>query len=173
MTHGGIPLWSRFAPSGVTVVARRRYADGRGVVRVREGAGVAVNEQTWLARWQGRARALKREVYALYLAVRDPRCPWYAKVFAGLVVAYAFSPIDLIPDFIPVIGYVDDLILVPLGIAVAIRLIPPTVLADSRAEAGRVLAAGKPVNRIAAVVIVAIWLLLAASAAWLVYRAIR
>lgn len=129
--------------------------------------------QAWLARWKGRARQLKREVFALYLAVRDPRCPWYARLFAGMVVADAFSPIDLIPDFIPVLGYLDDLLLVPLGIAVAIKLIPPQVLAESRAEAGRVLAAGKPVNRAAAAVIVAIWLTLAALAFLLVYRAMR
>ncbi len=127
----------------------------------------------WLDRWRGRARRLKREVYTLYLAVRDPRCPWYARLFAGLVVAYAFSPIDLIPDFIPVVGYLDDLILVPLGIAIAIKLIPPQVLHDSRAEAGRVIAAGKPVNRVAAVVIVVIWVALAALVGVLVWRAFR
>ncbi len=128
---------------------------------------------SWLARWRQRARALKREVFALYLAVRDPRCPWYARLFAGIVVAYAFSPIDLIPDFIPVLGYLDDLILVPLGIAVAIRLIPPQVLRESRAKAGRVMAEGKPVSKVAAVVIVVIWLALAGLTAWLVYRAVR
>lgn len=133
----------------------------------------ADRQPPWLARWQGRARALKREVFALYLAVRDPRCPWYARVFAGLVVAYAFSPLDLIPDFIPVIGYLDDLILVPLGIALALKLIPAAVLADSRAEAGRAMAAGKPVSRVAAAAIIAIWLLLAALVFLLVYRAMR
>ena len=128
---------------------------------------------TWLDGWKGRARRLKREVYALYLAVRDPRCPWYARLFAGMVVAYAFSPIDLIPDFIPVIGYLDDLILVPLGVMVAIRLIPPQILAESRAEAGRVIAAGKPVNRVAAAVIIAIWLALAALIGVMLWRAVR
>lgn len=128
---------------------------------------------SWLARWRGWARALKREVYALYLAVRDPRCPWYARLFAGCVVAYAFSPIDVIPDFIPVLGYLDDLILVPLGVAVAIRLIPPRVLAESRAEAARVMAAGKPVNRAAAVVIVTIWLALAVLVVVVLWRAVR
>jgi uncharacterized membrane protein YkvA (DUF1232 family) len=128
---------------------------------------------TWLNGWKGRARRLKREVYALYLAVRDPRCPWYARLFAGMVVAYAFSPIDLIPDFIPVIGYLDDLILVPLGIAVAIRLIPPQILAESRAEAGRVIAAGKPVNRVAAAIIIVIWLALAALIGVMIRRALR
>ncbi len=123
-----------------------------------------------LDRLRQRARQLKREVYALYLAVRDPRTPWYARLFAGMVVAYAFSPIDLIPDFIPILGYVDDLLLVPLGIAAAITLIPPQVLAESRAEAGRVMDEAKPVNRAAAAVIVAIWLTLAAFALWLGYR---
>jgi uncharacterized membrane protein YkvA (DUF1232 family) len=125
---------------------------------------------TWLIRWKDRARRLKREVYALYLAYRDPRVPWYARAFAAVVVAYAFSPLDLIPDFIPVLGYLDDLILIPLGIALAIRLIPPDVLAESRAAA---LAAEKPVNRLAAAVIVAIWLLLAVAAALLLYRLLR
>ena len=83
--------------------------------------------------WQQRARQLKRETYALYLAYRDPRVPWYAKVLAVCVVAYAFSPIDLIPDFIPVLGYLDDLVFVPLGISLALRLIPPEVMAECRA----------------------------------------
>ncbi len=82
-----------------------------------------------------RAHQLKGETYALYLAARDPRTPWYAKLFVAGIVAYALSPIDLIPDFVPVLGYVDDLILLPLGIALAIKLIPPSVLADSRTRA--------------------------------------
>ncbi len=85
--------------------------------------------------WKQRVRKLRTETYALYLAVKDPRVPWYAKFSAGCVVAYALSPIDLIPDFIPVLGYVDDLILVPLGIALTIRMIPPEVLAEYRANA--------------------------------------
>jgi uncharacterized membrane protein YkvA (DUF1232 family) len=123
-----------------------------------------------LARWKDRARRLKREVYALYLAYRDPRVPWYARVVAGAVVAYAFSPLDLIPDFIPILGYLDDLILVPLGIALAIRLIPPQVLAESRAAAALALAEQKPVNRLAAACIIATWLLLAAGTLALLYR---
>src|SRR5689334_12415384 len=126
-----------------------------------------------LETWKGWARALKREVYALYLAYRDPRVPWYARVVAGCVVAYAFSPIDLIPDPIPVLGYLDDLVLVPLGVALAIRLIPAGVLADCRAEAGRAMAAGKPTNWVAAGVIVALWLLLAVAAVLLVLRLVR
>jgi uncharacterized membrane protein YkvA (DUF1232 family) len=103
-----------------------------------------------------RARALKHETYALYLAVRDPRTPWYARAIAGAVVAYALSPIDLIPDFIPVVGLLDDLIVVPLGFALALKLIPASVMADCRSEA---LAADKlPLSRAAAAVIVALWL---------------
>jgi uncharacterized membrane protein YkvA (DUF1232 family) len=126
-----------------------------------------------LETWKGWARALKREVYALYLAYRDPRVPWYARLVAGCVVAYAFSPVDLIPDPIPVLGYLDDLVLVPLGVALAIRLIPAGVLTDCRAEAGRVMAAGKPVNWVAAGAIVAVWALLAVGGVLLVLRLVR
>ena len=122
----------------------------------------------WIDNWKKRARQLKIEVYALYLAYRDPRVSWPARIFAGVVVAYAFSPIDLVPDFIPVLGYLDDLLLVPLGVWLALRMIPAAVLADCREQASEVMAAGKPVNRTAAVVIVVIWLALAALAAvWL------
>ena len=116
---------------------------------------------------------LKRDVYALYLAYRDPRVPLHARVFAACVAAYAFSPIDLIPDFIPVIGYLDDLILVPLGVLLALRMIPAPVLADCRARAEAEFAAGKPVNKVAAAVIVLIWLGLAALAAWWLIRLAR
>jgi uncharacterized membrane protein YkvA (DUF1232 family) len=109
-------------------------------------------------RWKAWAKRLKLEVYALYLAYRDPRVPWYARAFAACVVGYAFCPIDLIPDPIPILGYLDDLVLVPLGIKVALRLIPADVLAESRQKAEAVIAQGKPVNRTAVVVIVAIWL---------------
>jgi uncharacterized membrane protein YkvA (DUF1232 family) len=109
-----------------------------------------------------RARRLKAEVYALYLAYRDPRVPWYARLFAAGVVAYAFSPIDLIPDFIPVIGFLDDLILVPLGILLALRMIPPAVMAECRQRADEKLREGRPTNWLVAGVIIAIWLALAA-----------
>lgn len=114
------------------------------------------------------ARKLKTEVYALYLAYKDPRVPWYARVFAAIIVGYAFSPIDLIPDPIPILGYLDDIILVPLGIALAIRMIPPQILSECR-EKARTLQ-DKPVNKIAAVLIVAVWLILAALAVLLVRR---
>ncbi len=115
----------------------------------------------FLGKWKQRAQEFKTQVYALYLAYRDPRVPWYAKIFTALVVAYAFSPIDLIPDFIPILGYVDDLVLVPLGIVLAIRMIPIDVLAEAQAKARDVLVKGKPVNRVAAVAIVMIWVLTA------------
>lgn len=115
------------------------------------------------------AQAIKRDVHALYLAGRDPRVPWYAKALAAFVAAYALSPIDLIPDFIPVIGYLDDLILLPLGILLVIRLIPPEILAEHRATAE----AARPVSRRAAVVIVCLWAALAVLVTWLVYRRVR
>ena len=120
--------------------------------------------------WKQRARQLKTEVYALYLAYKDRRVPWYARIFAACVVAYAFSPIDLIPDPIPVLGYLDDLILIPLGIALAVKMIPAPVLAECREKARAVMQSGKPVNWIAAGVIIAIWLLLAVLAVILVLR---
>jgi len=114
----------------------------------------------WTSRIREKARAFRRETLALYFAIRDPRTPLATRIVAGLVVAYAFSPIDLIPDFIPVLGLLDDLILVPLGIALCLRLIPPAVLAEARARAeGSVM---RPKSYIAAAVIVLAWL--AASA---------
>jgi uncharacterized membrane protein YkvA (DUF1232 family) len=124
-----------------------------------------------LEAWKQRARQLKTETYALYLAYKDPRTPWYARLFAAIVVGYAFSPIDLIPDPIPVLGYLDDLILVPLGTALAVKMIPSDVLTESREKASALMSAGKPTNRVAAVVVVAIWLLLAVIAMALVARA--
>ena len=109
------------------------------------------------------ARHLKAEVSALALAVRDPRTPWYARIFAGLVVAYALSPIDLVPDFIPVLGLLDDLLLVPLGLWLALRLIPPEVLAEARARAGQARA---PRSLLGAGLVVTVWLLLTAGVLW-------
>ena len=122
--------------------------------------------------FKNRVCQLKREVFALYLAARHPETPWYAKLFVAGVVAYAFSPIDLIPDFVPVLGYLDDLILIPLGIAVAIKLVPRHVLAECRARAAEVAASGKPVNRCAAVVIIGIWVLLALLCSLWAYEAL-
>ena len=116
-----------------------------------------------MERWRRWARRLKQESYALYLAYKDPRVPWYGRLFAALVVAYAFSPIDLIPDPIPVLGYVDDLLLVPLGMWLALRLIPDEVMAEARVEAAAAVKAGKPVSRGAARFVVAVWVLAATA----------
>jgi len=118
----------------------------------------------FIEQWKQQARQLKVEVYALYLAYRDSRVPWYARIFAACVVAYAFSPIDLIPDPIPILGYLDDLVLIPLGIKAALSMIPVEVMAESREKARELIGQDKPVNWVAAAVIIAIWLLLAAMA---------
>lgn len=123
----------------------------------------------YLGRLRQRAQAIKRDTYTLYLACRDPRTPWYVKLFAGGIVAYALSPIDLIPDFVPVLGYLDDLILLPLGIVLAVKLIPEPVLVECRAKAQ--LHSERPTNRTAAAVIIVIWLTIAGLLIWLVYRA--
>ena len=121
-----------------------------------------------LAAWKQCARRLRADTYALYLACRDPRTPWYAKLLAACVVAYAFSPIDLIPDFVPVLGYLDDLVIVPLGIALAVKLIPEPILEECRVQAQAAL--DRPTNWVAAGVIVALWLLLVALAITLIAR---
>jgi len=114
-----------------------------------------------LRRW---ARALKRDVVAVWLAARDPRVGWGAKLLAAAVAAYALSPIDLIPDFIPVLGYLDDVILVPLGILLVVRLVPPPVMAELRAQAAAIVA--RPRSLAGAAAIVAVWLLAAAALGW-------
>ncbi|MDV4157840.1 YkvA family protein [Rhizobium brockwellii] len=103
------------------------------------------------------AKSLKRDIVALWLAARDPRVPWHAKAVAGAVAAYALSPIDLIPDFIPVLGYLDDLLIVPLGIMLAIRLVPVEVMNELRTEAtGRT---ERPSSRVGLIFILAVWLI--------------
>ena len=123
-----------------------------------------------IEKWKQQTRQLKLEVYALYLAYQDPRVPWIARVFVACVVGYAFSPIDLIPDFIPVIGYLDDLILIPLGIKLALSMIPENVMNESREKAKETLAQDKPVNRAAMIVIILIWVSLAVLAIAFVTR---
>ncbi|EWY36305.1 membrane protein [Skermanella stibiiresistens SB22] len=110
------------------------------------------------------ARVIRRDVHALWLAARDPRTPWYAKVFALAIAAYALSPIDLIPDFIPVVGYLDEVILLPLAIMVATRLVPPDLMAEHLAAAAR--AEGRPMSRAGMVFIVTVWLLAAGALIW-------
>lgn len=122
-----------------------------------------------LESWKRRAQALWADTYALYLAYRDPRTPWYARLFAALVVGYAFSPVDLIPDFIPVLGYLDDLVLVPLGVLLAMKMIPPEVWAESRQQAREEMISGRPV-RWTAVVVIATWLLILALVAAVLWK---
>lgn len=116
-----------------------------------------------------RARLLKRDTLVLYLACRDPRTPWYAKVLAGAIVAYALSPIDLIPDFVPVLGYLDDLIIVPAGLVLAIKLIPIPVMAECRERAQ--LITDRPSSRAGTIAIVGIWLGVAALGIYLLDQA--
>jgi uncharacterized membrane protein YkvA (DUF1232 family) len=115
----------------------------------------------FIEKWKQQAKQLKVEVYALYLAYQDPRVPWFAKVFVACVVGYAFSPIDLIPDFIPIIGYLDDLVLIPLGIKLALSMIPENVMNENRVKAMETLGQGKPVSWVAMIVIILIWISLA------------
>lgn len=117
------------------------------------------------------ARRLRAEALALYFAARDPRTPWYARLVVAGVVAYALSPIDLIPDFVPVLGYLDDLVLLPLGIALALRMIPAEVMAAARDRARAELDAPRPRSRAAAAVVAAIWIAAAALAGVLLWRA--
>ena len=111
-----------------------------------------------LAKLKSRAREIKQDTHALYFAYRDKRTPFYAKLWVLLVLLYALSPIDLIPDFIPVLGYLDDLILIPLGITLALKLIPAEVMADARA-ASAAEGVGRNVGIIGAILIVIVWLI--------------
>jgi uncharacterized membrane protein YkvA (DUF1232 family) len=113
------------------------------------------------------ASRLHRDVHALYLASRDPRVPWYAKALAIAVAGYALSPIDLIPDFIPVLGYLDDLIILPLGIWLVIRLIPEDVMDEHRAMADQ--AGKRPVSRAGMIAIIALWIFGALTLGWIAY----
>jgi uncharacterized membrane protein YkvA (DUF1232 family) len=122
-----------------------------------------------LARLKARAREIKREAYAIYLAARDPRTPWYAKALILFVVAHTFSPIDLIPDFIPVLGYLDDLVITPGGLWLAVLLIPPEAMADARAAAAA-RRVDRSAGKVGAVLIVLIWLLAVAGVIFLFLR---
>jgi uncharacterized membrane protein YkvA (DUF1232 family) len=114
------------------------------------------------------ARIVKRDAHAVYLAARDPSVPWYVKALALGIAGYALSPIDLIPDFIPLLGYLDDMIIVPLGILAVVKLIPPEIMAEHRALAAA--AQDRPVGRAAAIVIAVVWAACIALAGWLCYR---
>ncbi|MEA3017815.1 MAG: hypothetical protein QOI38_2537 [Sphingomonadales bacterium] len=122
---------------------------------------------TVLNRLTACARRLERDAVALWIAARDPRVPWHAKALAGAVAAYALSPIDLIPDFIPLLGYLDDVLIVPAGIWLALRLIPPPLMDELREEADR---RAKPTSKAAAAVVVVMWVAAAGALAWLWLR---
>ncbi len=117
-----------------------------------------VRRESLVRRLREWARSVKRDVMTLYLAAGDPRVPWHAKVVAMAVAAYALSPIDLIPDFVPVLGYLDDVVIVPLGIVLAVKLVPPALMAEFREAASRT-GGRRPVSRWGAVVIVALWVI--------------
>jgi uncharacterized membrane protein YkvA (DUF1232 family) len=119
-----------------------------------------------MAPWREQAHRLQREVYTLSLACRDPRVPWYVKALAAGLVAYAFSPIDLIPDFIPVLGYLDDLVVIPLGVLLMRRWITTEVWADCRGRAE--ILTTRPISRVGAAIVMGLWLLLAGLSAWLI-----
>jgi uncharacterized membrane protein YkvA (DUF1232 family) len=120
-----------------------------------------------LSRVKAWARDLNRDGYAIYLASRDPRMPWYAKILAVAVAAYALSPIDLIPDFIPVIGYLDDLIILPLGIWLVVSLIPDEIMVEYRAKADQ--AAGRPSSTAGMAAIILLWIVGALTLGWIGY----
>ncbi|OGO05618.1 MAG: hypothetical protein A2Y73_01070 [Chloroflexi bacterium RBG_13_56_8] len=124
----------------------------------------------WLNALKQRAAHLRHETYALYLACRDRRTPWYAKAWAGFVVAMALSPIDLIPDFVPVFGYLDDLVLVPLGIRLAIRMIPAEVMEESRARASQALNVAALKHWLSLVVVGVLWVVILAFLVLLILR---
>ena len=119
----------------------------------------------FVARLQARARQLKTEVYALYLAIRHPGTPWYARLYLGAIVAYALSPIDLIPDFIPVLGFLDEIILLPFAIALAVKLVPDSVMSDCRMRASQQRPDGALLGRLGAAFIALLWLTLVVLAA--------
>jgi uncharacterized membrane protein YkvA (DUF1232 family) len=133
---------------------------------------MVVNGSSIFRRLRQWARATKRDLVALYLAARDPRVPWYAKVVSACVAAYALSPIDLIPDFVPVLGYLDDVVIVPLGILLALKLVPADLMADLRAEAERRLDE-LPVSRVGAAMTAVIWLAGGTTVSWWLADLIR
>jgi uncharacterized membrane protein YkvA (DUF1232 family) len=125
-------------------------------------------EERMLQKLRDWGRSLKCDVVAIWLASRDPRVPWYTRVLAIAVAGYAFSPIDLIPNFIPVLGYVDDAIVLPLGVLLILRLIPREIMAEHRVSATRL--ADSPGSRTASVIVAVIWLSVTVVSAWFSYR---
>ncbi len=123
--------------------------------------------------WKRRARQLSAQTHALYLAFRHPETPWYAKFFAALVIGYVFSPIDPIPDFIPGVGLLDEMVVVPVGVLIAAKMIPPEVMEECQQKASQVAEGEKPVSRVAAVVVAAVWLLCIVLAVFLAVGVLR
>ena len=120
--------------------------------------------------WKQRARGVRDDTYALYLACSDPRVPWYAKACAAALVAYALSPIDLIPDFIPVIGYFDDLLVIPLGVVIVQKMVPPTIWAEHRSAARARFAVNSRTSLWGAAMVVTMWCLATGFVGWLALR---
>ncbi len=131
-----------------------------------------MNRPELITSLKNRATALQKEAYALSIAVRDRRVPWYARVLMALVLAHTFSPIDLIPDFIPVLGVLDDLIITPLGIALVLKMIPAQVMAEARQQAQERMEQRRPISRAGAIMTVGIWLVILAAVGWSVARLI-
>lgn len=152
-----------------TYEPRTSFLIGRLLGMGREGTATVGSPAAWWAAGKAWARSVKRDVVALWIAARDPRTPLAARFVAAAVAAYALSPIDLIPDFIPVLGYLDDVVIVPLGILLALRMIPPPLLAEFRATAA--LREGRPVSRTGLMAIVALWVAAAAALTWWLARA--
>jgi uncharacterized membrane protein YkvA (DUF1232 family) len=137
------------------------------------GAKANETKQTLLTKLKTMAKKLKANLMVMYLAYRDPRVPLGTKIFAICVVAYAFSPVDLIPDFIPIFGYLDDLILVPLGVYIALRLYPKEVLEEYRTKAEEQRKLDKPKNWITGIIIIAVWIGFAGWSGWSIYRLLK
>jgi uncharacterized membrane protein YkvA (DUF1232 family) len=131
-----------------------------------------IRARAFLSKWRNWAAELKYKIFALRLAYKDPRVPWFAKAFGALVIAYALSPVDLIPDFIPILGYLDDLILLPLGIALAVKMIPPEIMQECLVTARIEMADGKRKNWTAGVIIIIAWILLACFVAARIFRSV-
>ncbi|WP_435925631.1 YkvA family protein [Paenibacillus sp. DYY-L-2] len=123
-----------------------------------------------LEKLKKKAREIKQNVFILYLAYKHPQLPWYAKLVSVLVVAYAFSPVDLIPDFIPVLGYLDDIIIVPLGITLALKMIPRSIIEECREQAEEIRKNGKPKNWIMGALFILIWVIVLIWFSYLFYK---
>ena len=126
-----------------------------------------------LDRWKKRAQRLKTETYALYIAYKDPRVPWYAKALTAFVVAHTLSPIDLIPDFIPVVGYLDDLVITPLGLALALKMIPEEVMVEARQEAEISMDKVDRLARVGTIIVVSIWILIGVLLLYWIFKVSR